>query len=1050
VQVRFFGEFEAVEGGVPAPVRGAKQRTVLALLALHRGKPVSADLLIDALWGDRQVANPVNALQAQIGQLRRTLGATAIVTSDAGYALEIGPDDIDAARFEQLVAKGRRLLEEGETALASTTLGEALQLRRGEPLTEFAYAGFADAERAHLAELTLVAIETRVEADLALGRHGELVGELEALCREHPLRERLCELLMLALYRAGRQAEALRAYTEARDRLVHELGIDPGPALRELEARILAQDPSLAAVGPAGLAAVPAPMATGNLRERLSSFVGRTAELQELTEAVRSSRLVTLIGPGGVGKTRLAVEAAATLRQEHRDGAWLVEFASVTEPDGVAPAVAGALGAAAAGLIGPLSPDSTVELIVRYLAGQSLLVVFDNCEHMIDQTAALAETLVGTVPGLRLIATSREPLGVPGEVLVSVGPLGLPAAVDLFVDRARAVRPGFTADGHTRPVINDICRRLDGLPLAVELAAARLRSLTLATLAERLDDRFRLLTVGARTALPRQQTLRAVVDWSYDLLFEDERRLFARLSVFAGGCGLDAAEAVCADDQVPAGEILDVLSRLVDKSLVTAPNAGRDARFVQLQTLWQYGRDRLDESGEVDAMCARHGAYYRQMAEDAHEGLRGATGPMWRERLISELGNLRAALDWFVARGDADAALSLASGMAWLWFINSDHVEGARWLGDALSATGPRRPELAATAQVWHGYSVCMAFSPEAGVLECETATAALYSSDDRVRRAEALVLCAHVLMRANKFERSLDALSEAYDLLEPAVHGWQLARHDLIVAWNLALLGRFDDAEPAARSSAERFDTQGEVWLSVDPLNLLAGIAEARGDLDGASATYEALLERCREAGQRGYVMFILMRLSSLRARQGDDAAADSLYDEAIAWSFNPSVSADLMVGQAAVARRLGDLARARALLDAAGIYYRNSDLPAGQTAVLAGLAWWALSAGQADDAMVFAADASQTASASGDSAVQLLADTAAAAVRALADPTRPNIETFVALAQQRAQNLSYGSLTTFTDGPDVAALAARLALPSRLAATRQRRPPRAGSTPS
>jgi DNA-binding SARP family transcriptional activator len=239
VKVRFFGEFEAVESGVPVPVRGAKQRTVLALLALHRGQPVSADRLIDALWGDRQVANPVNALQAQIGQLRRTLGATAILTSDAGYALDIGPDDLDAARFEQLVAKGQRLLEEGETAPASTTLGEALRLRRGEPLTEFADAGFADAERAHLAELTLVAIETRAEADLVLGRHGELAGELEALCREHPLRERLWELLMLALYRAGRQAEALGAYTEARGRLVDELGIDPGPALRELEARIL-------------------------------------------------------------------------------------------------------------------------------------------------------------------------------------------------------------------------------------------------------------------------------------------------------------------------------------------------------------------------------------------------------------------------------------------------------------------------------------------------------------------------------------------------------------------------------------------------------------------------------------------------------------------------------------------------------------------------------------------------------------------------------------------------------------------------------------------
>ena len=923
MQVRLFGELEAEHAGVPVPVRGAKQRALLALLALRPGQPVSADRLIDVLWGDGQAANPANALQAQIGQLRRTLGATAIVTTEAGYALDVGPDDVDVVRFEQLAAQGRRLFEEGETALASTTLGEALRLRRGEPLADFTYAGFFDAERARLDELTLVAIETRAEADLVLGRHGELVGELEALCREHPLRERLWELLMLALYRAGRQAEALRAYTEARDRLVDELGIDPGPALRELEARILAQDPSLAAAGPAGLAAVPAPMATGNLRERLSSFVGRTAELEELSEAVRSSRLVTLIGPGGVGKTRLAVEAAATLREEHRDGAWLVEFASVTEPDGVAPAVAGALGAAVAGLIGPPSPDSTVELIVRYLAGRSLLVVFDNCEHVIDQAAALAETLVGTVPGLRLIATSREPLGVPGEVLVSVGPLALPAAVELFVDRARAVRPGFTADGHTRPVIDDICRRLDGLPLAVELAAARLRSLTLATLAERLDDRFRLLTVGARTALPRQQTLRAVVDWSYDLLFEDERRLFARLSVFAGGCDLDAAEAVCADDQVPAGEILDVLSRLVDKSLVAAPDAGRDARFTQLQTLWQYGRDRLGESGEADAMCARHGAYYRQMAEDAHEGLRGATGPMWRERLTSELGNLRAALDWFIARGDADAALSLASGMAWLWFINSDVVEGARWLGDALGATGPRRPELAATAQVWHGYFVCAFRGVSAQRLPFSNVTRrsprcgpATTGSVERRR----CVLCATVLMRAQEFERSLDALSEAHDLLEPAVHGWLLAVHDWIVAWNLTLLGRLDDAEQAARSSVERFDAQGEVWLSVDSLSILAAIAEARGDLDGASAAYEALLERCRAAGQRSYVLFSLLRLAALRARQGDDAAADGLYEEAIACSFNPSVSADAMVGQAAVARRLGDLARARALLDAAG----------------------------------------------------------------------------------------------------------------------------------
>ena len=614
-----------------------------------------------------------------------------------------------------------------------------------------------------------------------------------------------------------------------------------------------------------------------------------------------------------------------------------------------------------------------------------------------------------------------------------VGALAPPAAVELFVDRARAVRPGFAADERTGPVVNDICRRLDGLPLAVELAAARLRSLTLATLAERLDDRFRLLTAGARTALPRQQTLRAVVDWSYDLLFEDERRLFARLSVFAGGCDLDAAEAVCADEGVPAGEILDVLSRLVDKSLVTAADSGRETRFSQLQTLWQYGRERLSESGGLDAMCARHGAYYRQLAEDAHEGLRGAAGPTWRERLTLDLGNLRAALDWFIASGDADGALSLASGMAWLWFINTDCLEGARWLADALAATGSRRPELAATAQVWHGHCACMSSGPAAGVIECEAAVAALRTSDDRSRRAEALVLSASVLMRAQEFERSLDALSEAHGLLEPAGHAWLLALHDWILAENLTLLGRFADAEPVARSSIERFDALGDVWSSVGPLNMLAGIAAARGDLDDAATTYETLLERSRCAGQRSFVLFSLSRLAALRAKQGHDAAADGLYEEAIAVSSNPSVSADAKVGQAAVARRLGDLARARALLDAASSYYRSLDHPAGQTSVLVGLAWWALSAAQAGDAMAFAAEAAQVASASGDPAVQLLAGTAVAAVKVVTDPTQYNNETFVGLARQRAKGLSYHSHISFQDEPDVAALAARLVLPAR-----------------
>ena len=1029
MEVKFFGEFEVLDGGVPIPVRGAKQRALLALLALQRGSPVSADRLIDVLWGDSEVANPANALQAQIGQLRRTLGAASIVTSEAGYAFAVGQDDVDAARFEHLVAEGRRLSEEGEMGLASTMLGEALRLRRGEPLSEFAYAGFADAERAYLEELTLVAIEARVAADLALGRHGELVGELEALCREHPLRERLRELLILALYRAGRQAEALRAYTEVRDRLVDELGIDPGSALRELEARILVQDPSLDLAAPPRHRTVGAPTLRGNLREQLSSFVGRNTELEQLRQAVRAGRLVTLTGPGGVGKTRLAVEVAASLQDQYPDGVWLVELAGVTEPEGVAPAVAGALGAAASALGGPGPPGSTAELVVRHLSGRSLVVVLDNCEHLIDEAAALVDTLVGGVPGLRLIATSREALGVPGEVVVPVAGLPTSPAVELFVDRARAVQPGFVTDGPASHVINDLCRRLDGLPLAIELAAARLRALSLSTLAERLGDRFRVLTRGARTALPRQQTLRAVVDWSYELLFGDERRLFARLSVFVGGFDLDAAEAVCADEQVPSAEILDVLSRLVDKSLVSAPVSGSQTRFTQLQTLWEYGRDRLEESGETKAMRAKHSAQYRRMAEESHAGLRGATGPRCRDRLTSNSGNLRSALDWYIETGDADTALSLVSGMAWLWFINGDFAEGARWLGDALGAKGPHQPELKAIAQLWHGYCVGMSSSPAAGVVECEEAVAVLRARDDRLSLAEALVVCSTLLGFAHQFGRSLEALRDAQELLEPSGHGWLLAAHDLMVAWNLLALGRQEDAERAACSSLERFEVEGEVLVAVSALNALASIAEARGDLDAAASAYELLLARCRDTEQPLHEPLGFVALAALRARQGDDAAADHLYEEAIGRILNPWLSADAMVGQAAVARRLGDLARARELLDGAATTYELVALPAGPPRVLVGLAWWALAAGHPDDAIAFAADAAQAAFACGDPATQLLADTAMAAVKVVATSTPQNVKVFVALAQQRSHGPGYRSLT---DEPDVAELLARLALPT------------------
>ncbi len=996
--MKLFGEFEVVKGGVATPIRGAKQRALLALLALNRGRPVSADRLIDELWGDGQTAKPANALQAQIVQLRRTLGASAIVTSASGYALDVSAGDLDAARFEDLVAEGRRLSAEGELALASAVLGEALRVRRGEPLSEFAYAGFADAERSHLNELVLVATESRVEADLGLGRHNELVGDLEALCRDHPLRERLWELLMLALYRAGRQAEALRAFTAIRDRLVDELGIDPGSSLRDLEARILDHDPSLSAAQPPPARAASMPPLPGNLPEPLSSFRGRTTELEQVDQAIDSSRLVTLIGPGGVGKTRLAVAAAARRRDHHSGGAWLVELAGVTDPAAVGPAAAAALGASGPALGDDQPSGSTAELIVRHLTGRSLVIVLDNCEHVIAEAAALVHALVARLPGLRVVATSREPLGVPGEFLIPVAGLVPADAAELFGDRARAVQPGFDPDGTAAAVIDSICRRLDGLPLAIELAAARVRALPLATLAERLDDRFALLRRGARTALPRQRTLRAVVDWSYDLLFDDERRLLARLSVFVGGCELDAIESVCADDKVPKADVLDVLSRLVDKSLVMAPVAG-ETRFAQLQTLWQYGTERLDESDEADVVRARHAAYYRHFAENGNERLRGAATSVWQARLTPELANLQVALEWHLDTGDIDGALLMVSGMAWLWFVNSDFAEGARWLARPLGAEGKRRAERHAIAQVWHGYFVGISSSPASGVVECDQAIAVLRPGVDGVRLAEALLLGATVLIRAYEFSRSLAALAEARALLEPDEQGWLLGAHDMLVSWNMASFGRLDEAEAAARSSIERFDAVGETFLVVNSLNALAGIMAVKGDIDGASVAYEVLLRRCRATGAHPYLNSALVALAVLRARQGDDAAADDLYQEAIGCSPNPWLSADAMVGQAAVARRLGDLARAKRLLDTAADRYRDTDIPAGQPRVLAGLAWWALGAGQPDAAAVFATDAVGAAEIIADPETQLLAGSALAAARAIADPTEGNTSRFVAL---------------------------------------------------
>jgi predicted ATPase/DNA-binding SARP family transcriptional activator len=1039
VEVRLLGQLEAVaDDGSSVTIRGAKLRSLVAILALHRGEPVSSERLIAELWGDAPPGNPTNALQASVSQLRRAFGAAKIVTSDAGYALAINPDDLDSVRFERLVADGRRQLLAGDAAVASRTLHAALALCRDEPLIEFAYAEFALGERARLEELALSAVEARIEADLALGRHGEVTGELEALCQRHPLRERLWELSMLALYRAGRQADALRAFADARTALVEELGLDPGPGLKELEARVLAQDPGLDAPPEECLPAAAAGSPVGNLRESLTTFVGRDDDLARLVDVTQTRRLVTLIGPGGAGKTRLAVETAATLQSDYRDGAWLVELAAVRDPEAVAGAIASTLGAVGPGAVADASTTPVLGLLVGHLRGRSQVIVLDNCEHVVAAAATVVEALLGEIPHLLVIATSREPLGVPGEALFPVGGLDVDAAVELFADRGSAVRTSFTIDADNRPTVAELCRRLDHLPLALELAAARLRVLPLTQLVGLLDDRFRVLTGGSRTALARHQTLRAVVDWSHDLLFDDERRLFARLSVFTGGCGLEAVESVCADDELDQGDVLDLLSRLVDKSLVAAEfDESGDVRYSQLQTLWEYGRERLATSGEADAVRDRHAQWYLSVSHDAREGLRGEHGLVWRARISAELANLRGALDWYIARGDATSALSLTTGLAWVWHQRSDYQQGARWLEDALKAEGDASPTLRAAATVWHAFCSAWITGPAVALAEARPAIDILRDGSDPQLLVDALLILGELLNRNGDIATTPVVLAEARPILAALGDRWGMAAHELLAAGYLALMGELDAAEAAVRASVDGFQAIGEQFLVVESLGMLAGVAEARGDLEQAADAYGQLLEGSRVSGLANLVPMWLIRLGALRARQGDDATAEQLFAEAVARSSTePMRRAMGLIGLAGSTRRLGDVDSARTWLEEAAAEcesVRNDD---GRTAVLTAWCWWALAGGDLEASADFADQACRLAS-HDDPSMPASAQTAAAAVAAVGSGSDADIEHFASVVRQRNGSAAgrfavilVGAIGSTLDEPDVAALYATLGL--------------------
>ncbi|WP_326766819.1 winged helix-turn-helix domain-containing protein [Streptomyces sp. NBC_01591] len=1022
------------ENGSVLPVGGTRLRALLAALALRAGRPVPVADLVDDIWAADPPHDAPAALQALVGRLRRVLGRDAIASTHGGYRLEAGPDDVDLHVFERLSRQGTEELDAGDPVTAARTLRTALALWRGPVL-----ADLPDRDHGHGLRPEghrLAALERRIEADLrcaATGTDGgagpdagprTLVPELMELTAAHPYDERFRAQLIRALRAEGRQADALAAYEDARRALADDLGTDPGPELTALHGELLAP-PHIAHIPAAPSTArqqhpqylqYPRPLdprpfdpsgpavVHGNLRPRLTSFVGREPELRSIRADLTRSRLVTLTGPGGSGKTRLAEEAAAhgdpvptgptsptspasSTSPTSPSDAWIAELASVDDPVDVPGAVLSALGLRETALLRDNNRDGQpprtdpTGLLVEHLAHCSrirpYLLILDNCEHVIDAAATLAETLLTHCPQLRILATSREPLGVPGESVRPVGPLPADPAHRLFAERARAVRPDFDPEqetAHDLEAVAEICRRLDGQPLAIELAAARLRMLSPRQIADRLDDRFLLLTGGSRTVLPRQQTLRAVVDWSWDLLDEDERTALRQVSVFAGGWDLQAAEAVITPGAAPAGSVpaggvrtaeaparlstADLIGALVDKSLVVAtPTATGEMRYRLLETIHEYATERAAEAPEIRAAAASaHTAHFVALVEEAEPRLRSGDQLPWIERLETELDNIRAVLHRTVVTSPSEPeAVRLVLGMGWFWWLRNFRSEGLIWTERAV-ALGPE-PADDSDPRYWPRMQLEMLRY----FLAVESRPAADVHGDERHRALIGRVADAFMssARQAARFPGLLWPMAlfatrtaaETHMLIDRVVdntriHGsdWEyclalMFRTHMVVDMAGGMLGV--DADLAELRELSR--RVGDRWIRAQVAGAAAEAGVMRGRYPQARAAYEEALLLSREVGAHAEAPFLLARLAELAYRTGDLAEFERMLTAAESEADRYQVHDAHAYGRflrATVALERGEIAEARRLVTEAACAVGRGSPPSHFNAVVEGLA--------------------------------------------------------------------------------------------------------------